>query len=387
VAGLVAAAVALGAAGAPLVRAQQPAAKGKAARGKGRVGVPPRKAPNAADPLAKPVKDEAGADPAKPAPPGSYHFRMKIHAFDDTPLAASYYPAAKQDTNAPAVLLVHEKDRSSQDFEDPIPDLKGVGLAEYLQSVGYAVLAVDLRGYGANPRKAMSDRDWRVMVDDLQAVYQFLVDRHNRGELNLAKLGVVGLGEGANLIAAWAYQPGGAVSSEGRVSDLSGLVLVSPLPEGAGYMLSTAMNALAPRFPVMLMVGERDAASHDAVKKVRANVEKTRQNKVELFPSSLHGYKLLRLEPRATTSIARFLESTVKLRAIDWEPRYNLTPVDYSDIKLVRHKRDSDTEKAKDQEKEKADEKAKAKAQDKEKAKDAPKAKGGDAPDRKKGAR
>ena len=76
------------------------------------------------------------------------------------------------------------------------------------------------------------------MVDDLQAAYQFLVDRHNRGELNLARLGVVGLGEGANLAAAWAYLPGGGVSTEGRVTDIAGLVLVSPGRPRAGAATS-----------------------------------------------------------------------------------------------------------------------------------------------------
>jgi predicted esterase len=372
VAVLVAASVALG----TLAEAQPPArGKGAMGRNKGRnpnnnAVLPRKKAPpNAADPLGQPVND---AGLAKAAAPGSYHFQLKIKAFDDTLLAASYYPALKQDTTAPVALLVHEKGRSSKDFEDPISDLKNLGLAEHLQSLGYAVLAFDLPGHGSNLRRALSERDWREMVDDLQSVYQFLVDRHNRGELNLAKLGVVGLGEGANLVAAWAYQPGAAVSSEGRVTDLSGMVLVSPSSEGEGYQLPTLMNALATRIPVMLMAGERDAPSHDAVKRVRATVEKTRQNKVELFPSSLHGYKLLRLEPRATAVLVRFLEGTVKLRASEWEPRYNLTPVTYSDIKVVRHVKPGDVEKAKEKEPEKEKAKADEKPKDKPKADAAP---------------
>jgi len=76
------------------------------------------------------------------------------------------------------------------------------GVAEHLQGQGYAVLAVNLRGQGANVRKAPTPQDWRLMIDDLQAAYQFLVDRHNRGKLNLSKFGVLALGEGANLAAA-----------------------------------------------------------------------------------------------------------------------------------------------------------------------------------------
>jgi hypothetical protein len=201
----------------------------------------------------------------------------------------------------------------------------------------------------------MSDRDWRDMVDDLQAAYQFLVDRHNRGELNLAKLGVIALGEGANLAAAWAYMPGGAVSHEGRVTDLAGLVLVSPLPTGEGFAFPTLMNSLAPRIPVLLMAGERDAPSHDAIRRVRTNVEKTRQNRVELFPSSLHGYKLLRLEPRTTAVIERFLDSTVRLRSAEWEPRYNLTPVSYTGIEVIRHPKPDGQEKEKEKPKDAGD--------------------------------
>ncbi len=361
--------VVVGVAIAPWALAQAPPAKSKPSaknarnKGKGAGQAVAKKG----DPLEVPKEKEK----EKEAVVGTYHFRMRLHAFDDTTtLSTSYYPAQLA-TAAPVVLLVHEKDRSSKDFEDPIDELKKQGLAEYLQGLGYAVLTFDLRGQGANARRPLSDRDWVEMIDDLQAAYLFLVDRHNRGELNLAKLGVIALGEGANLAAAWAHLPGGAVSQEGRVTDVAGLALVSPLPQGEGYNFTTLMNALAPRIPILLMAGERDAPSHEAIKKVRANIEKTRQNRVELFPSSLHGNKLLKLEPRAAKVITRFLESTVKLKTTEWEPRFNLTPVVYTDIDVVRHAAPVDKEKEKEKEKEKKDEapKAKEKADDKAEAK------------------
>ena len=379
-AGLAAAAVALGvvaAASAPLALAQGPAARGKAAgkaaRGRPRGNPAPRKAPDAADPLAARVKDQGGA---RPAAGGTFHYRLRLRALlDETTLAASYYPG-RADTTTPAVLLVHEKDRSGKDFEDPIAETKGLGLAEHLQSVGYAVFAFDLRGYGANTRRPVADRDWAGMVVDLQAAYLFLLDRHNRGELNVARLGVVALGEGANLAAAWAAEPGGAVSSEGRLSDIAGMALISPMPEGSGHSFTTVMSAMAPRVPTLLMAGERDNPSHDALRKVRAGVERVRLNKVELFPSSLHGYKMLRLEPKAATTVAKFLEGTVKLKATEWEPRYNLNPVTYTDIQVVRHTKPGDKEKdaprAKEPAREKAEEKEKAEGEAKKDAKAAP---------------
>jgi hypothetical protein len=116
-------------------------------------------------------------------------------------------------------------------------------------------------------------------------------------------------------------------------------VLISPAAEGEGLLLRQVMASLAPRFPLLMMVGARDAVSADPVRAVRPIIERAglRLNRVELFDSSLHGYKLLRFEPRVTAQIARFFEGTIKFKAAsDWEPRYNLTPVAYGDIQLIR---------------------------------------------------
>jgi pimeloyl-ACP methyl ester carboxylesterase len=301
-------------------------------------GAAPKAGPG--DPLVPDAQTKAWA-------PGTYHYTLKLVVTDNTSLAASYYPS-KLGTNASVVLLIHEKERSSKDFEEPIADLKGQGLAEYLQDQGHAVLALDLRGHGANLRRPLTPQDWQAMVYDLQAAYWFLVDRTNRGELNLSKLAVIGLGEGANLAAAWAYQAGAAVSGMNRISDLSALVLISPLADGEGLLLGKVTGALAPRFPLLVMVGQRDHASYDPVRAVRPIVENPtyKQNKVEIFDSALHGYKLLRLEPKVTSVITRFLEGTAKYKPVEWEPRYNLSPITFRDVAIVRNPKAADAAKA-----------------------------------------
>src|SRR5208337_706935 len=348
------------------------AAQAQPGQNRGRIrnqgGAPLKKVrPEAGDPLAK----ADGADPkgkAKAVAAGTYHYTFKLHSFDGSPLAASFYPS-KLGSTAPVVMLVHEANRSRKDFEEPVAELKGQGLAEHLQEEGYAVFSMDLRGQGQNPRRALSASDRFLLAEDLQAAYVFLLDRHNRGDFNVAKLGMIAVGEGANLAVAWAYQPGAAVSTEGRPSDLNALVLISPYPAGFGYVLGHILPSLAPRIPLALLAGSKDNASKDAVESVRRLVlglpqqpqggdpgrnqaekkgalkkpkaeeqdGRLRLNKVELFPSSLHGYKLMRLEPKATPAIMRFLEPTIKLRPIDWEPRYNLIPVTVSEIQTVRH--------------------------------------------------
>lgn len=285
--------------------------------------------PNAADPLAR-------IQPAGPLVPGTYHFNFRLHSFDGAPLAASYY-RSRLNSAAPVVMLIHESGRSRKDFEESVLELKNKGLAEHLQGLDYAVLTLDLRGQGQNPRRALTRAERPRIIEDLQAAYFFLVDRHNRGELNVSKLGVIGLGDGANVAAAWAYQKGAAVSIEGRPSDLSSLVLISPMPEGIGGQLRHLVPLLAMRVPMLFMAGERDNPSMEAIQSVRTLVERGRLNRVELYPSPLHGYKLLRLEPKVTPALFRFLDNTLKNRALIWEPQYNLLPVTFSDIQTVRH--------------------------------------------------
>jgi hypothetical protein len=299
----------------------------RAARGRVRDqgGTPLKKArPDAADPLARAV-----GNPAHPVP-GTFHYVFRIRSFDGAPLAASYYPS-KLGNTAPVVMLVHEIGRSRKDFDEPVLELKGQGLAEHLQSLGYAVLSMDMRGQGQNPRRVITAAERPQLIEDIQAGYFFLVDRHNRGDLNLAKLGIIALGDGSNLVAAWAAQPGAAVTTEGRTSDLNALVLISPMPEGFGYVLGQALSSLATRVPLLIMAGERDNPSKDAAQSVKNLVTRGRLNKVELFPSTFHGYKLLRLEPKLTTTLFHFLETALKNRPVDWEPQYNLTPIMLAD--------------------------------------------------------
>jgi alpha-beta hydrolase superfamily lysophospholipase len=188
-----------------------------------------------------------------------------------------------------------------------------------------------------------------MMVGDLQSAYTFLIDRHNRGELNLSRLGVVALGEGANLVANWANIPGGAVSSQARTTDLGGIVLISPMvdAQSQGLRAQQAITALAPRVPLLMLAGERDTASAELVKAAKAAVVRPRTNKVELYPSSLHGFKLLRLEPNVTGTIVKFFDETIKAKAEEWEPRYNMDPVPFTDVQILPNTTRPDAAKAK----------------------------------------
>ncbi len=324
------------------------------------VGAPPKKAlGRRGDPIAKASPD---ADPATAV----VKFQLGTTVGDF--LAATYYPSAKLDpSTAPVVLLVHGKGRSSQDFDEPNKHMEGKSIAERLRQDGYAVLSFDLRGHGLNPRptKELTAKDWQAMTADLQSAYLFLLDRHNRRELNLAKFAVMGLEAGANLAAHWAAETGAAVASpppnsDPRPTDLAALVLVSPLVDSDGMKLDVDVPLFAYRLPMILETGENEAVTAGAAKAVQKVIERNRQSKVALVKDSgLKSDVLLRLDPKANEPLWKFLDTTVKLRRDEWEGRYNLSPIAYRDVKVFGKNKEKEKEKAKEKEKEKEKEKAK----------------------------
>jgi hypothetical protein len=46
-----------------------------------------------------------------------------------------------------------------------------------------------------------------------------------------------------------------------------------------------------------------------------------------------------------TSVISRFLEATSKYKAVEWEPRYNLSPIAFSDVAIVRNAKAPDAPK------------------------------------------
>lgn len=325
------------------------AAKNKAKVGAGRVPKGGLRAPGGAGPKAAPKADDPLGKAAGVGPEWPYHFTLKYIASDRQRLAATFYPS-RAGANAAVILLIHDRGagRSDKDFEEPIEELKGQSFAEYLQEQDYAVLAVDLRGHGDNPRRDgdPSSREWAAQVNDLQWAYLFLVDRNNRRELNLSKFGVLGVGNGANLALAWASSNGGAVASEGRISDLGAMVLVSPVEDSLGLRLLPLLRPLAPRLPILLISGAKEA---DVTKDAEEILTRHRMSKVLKLDSRLPGDKLLRFEPKLVPTISKFLDEPVKFRPnSEWEPRFLYNPVAYGELQLIeKPKNDPDQPEAK----------------------------------------
>jgi pimeloyl-ACP methyl ester carboxylesterase len=368
------------------------------------VAVPPKAAPGKADAFGANAPAPANANapgigrPAGARPGWPFHYRFRITGADGVALAATFFPSRAAD-RAPVVLLVHQTGtgHSSRDFERPVEGLKNETLAAHLQSLDYAVLLVDLRGHGGTARRELAAgagendaRRWTVLGGDLQTAYSFLIDRHNRRELNLGMFGVVGVGDAGSLVTVWAASPNAAVANPGRISDLGALALVCPPLEVPGLRVAPSLASLAPRLPMLLLTSNRDA---ELTKAAGPLLARNARSRIEPFDTALGGDQLLRFEPKSVEALTKFLDDTVKFRKnVDWEPRYLLQPVAASEVKLIPGNTPPDAAKdaAKDAPKDKADAEARAKAEEEAKAKgaapkagpapEAPKAKGQPAP-------
>lgn len=164
---------------------------------------------------------------------------FKLTTRDGVKLAITYYPSDAGKEAVPVVML-HDFKESRYIFGK---------MAEALQDPesggrSHAVVTVDLRGHGEStvqtapngrtrdlqPTK-LRPADFELMyLQDMEEVRRFLVERNDRGELNLNNLTLVGAGMGANVAMYWAAKdwatPPLATRKQGQ--DVKAIVLSSP---------------------------------------------------------------------------------------------------------------------------------------------------------------
>ncbi len=193
---------------------------------------------------------EQGQD--KPLPPEV----VSIKTTDDKTLTATYYPS-RAGKKAAAVIILHGYNGSRADVDS---------LARKLQLAGSAVIAPDLRGHGDSMlgiRHVRTDDYADMIRRDLEAVKGFLMKKNNLGELNIERLGLVGVDMGASLAINWAVLdwswPALATGKQGQ--DVKALVLISPEWSFKGVRISDAVVDPAVRNDIALLIisGARNA--------------------------------------------------------------------------------------------------------------------------------
>lgn len=147
-------------------------------------------------------------------------------------------------------------------------------LASRLAKSGLPSLAPDLRGHGKNPKKELTEADWKAMTADVEAAVAWL---RRQG---VDELACVGASLGANLCAQVAA----------RDPEIQNLVLLSPGLNLKGVTAGDALQRYGDR-PVLIVASAEDAQAKTAAT-VLVNAA-TGQKQVEMLQNAGRGTRML----------------------------------------------------------------------------------------------
>jgi len=240
-------------------------------------------------------------------------------------IVATFYPGAAKKEAVPIIML-HGEDGQRGDFQ---------ALASYLQGMGHAIIAPDLRGHGDSTRaegvnqpldaEKFNRASYEKMVLDVEACKKFLMEKNNAGELNIDQLCVIGAELGALIAVQWAALDWSVqdLPAYRQGKDVKALVLLSPLQSFKGITLRQALThpAVQSQLSMMIVAGTKDKSASEA-KRMHNSLQahhpkisdddEDRQKKQEVFlvqpDTPLSGTKLLGPGLPVPQNIAKFIE-------------------------------------------------------------------------------
>jgi len=201
---------------------------------------------------------------------------MTISASDGLVIQATYYSAPVRP--APGVLLVPMEGTGREVY---------AALAERLQTAGYAVLAVDLRGYGDTGGAP----DWTLAQADTRDALDMMADLPG---VNRGQLAVVGASTGANI----------ALNTCADFAGCNAAVLLSPGLDYRGITTAGAMARMGQR-AVLIVASEND--DNNPADSVALDGMATGDHRLEIYPNAGHGTDILAAQPDLPDRIAQWL--------------------------------------------------------------------------------
>jgi pimeloyl-ACP methyl ester carboxylesterase len=274
---------------------------------------------------------------------------VKLQTKDGVDLSITYYASSLGKDATPIVLLHDNKDTQGM-FSSLAGRLQSPG--EEDKHASFAVVTVDLRGHGASTKQAAPDGTMRdidaaklnkedvVLMStlDMEAVRGFLVDKNDKEELNLNRLGLLGVGMGATVAVNWAAEDWSAppltVGKQGQ--DVKALVLISPRWKDHGVTVQDALKFTPFKQSIawMLIYGSQDAAAMADAKRIYKQLDRLHpepepsksakpRDLVALgAPSALQGSSLFtQLGPKLEDQIIDFLSVHVTKQDLPWVKR------------------------------------------------------------------
>jgi pimeloyl-ACP methyl ester carboxylesterase len=294
----------------------------------------------------------AWAQASKAAPKKAAFEEKSLTTRDGAQIRCTYFPS-NAGKNAPVAILLHGNPGKGNRLVWQTGSGNLPGFAQALQSNDFAVVTVDLRGHGENvaggaggapaankkpePTR-FTARDYQAMAAlDLEAVKRFLLDEHEKGQLNVNKLAIVAADFSTAVALAyfeidWSKEPydDAPVPAQRtpRGQDVRALVLLSPDTSVPGLVATTPaqrIRGLRGFVSVMIGVGSKDADGKAAAKRL-ADLISPRQEAtpylfLEEYDTKLRGTDLLNKNLKVEAHMFKFLDEYVKKAPGEWRTR------------------------------------------------------------------
>lgn len=210
---------------------------------------------------------------------------VRFTTTDGIVIAGTLYEAG---SNAPAVLCLHQwrSDRSSF-----------ATLAKKLQSEGFTVLTIDMRGYGGSTKTSdgRSIRPDRKAGADIEAALKFL---RGRGTVDDGRIGIIGASYGSS----------NAVIHAAEDKTIRALVLLSP---GLNYFNELPTEAPVAQYrgrPMLVVASSEDLRSVETVnayREIDAGIES------QMYDDAGHGTDILDAEVGLDRAILGFMKKNL----------------------------------------------------------------------------
>lgn len=267
---------------------------------------------------------------------------------DDLPIHFTYFPADEEKLesgdgldSAPVVILIHGQKEDRLVWENKPTNFQKRPMTQVLADLGFAIVTVDMRGHGESvlpDGKSLNPTDYPKMLGDLEAVKSFLMEEHQKKQLNINKLGIVAADEMTPVALQYTsydwqkpdYDDAPTPSRRTpRGRDVRALALLSPAPQAGSVRTMSAMSFLRDKrieMGVLLATGTEDPLDKGLTKRIgrqfRVDTADDDDRLLESYETRLRGSALIGAEKiRTDLHLKLFLEKTLREVDVPWRNR------------------------------------------------------------------
>jgi dienelactone hydrolase len=230
----------------------------------------------------------------EPTPGDTAPQQITLDSAGGAKIAGTFYPAAK--ASSPAILMLHQWMSDRHSYDD---------LAKRMQARGFAVLAIDGRGFGESVKTAdgnpivatKSDESVAGMKADVGAAFDFLSKQTN---VDPNRIGIIGASYGSSLAIIYA-------------ADNPKIKAVALLSPGVNYFGNMPTDPAVRKYgnrALLLVAADDDKASADSVKKLKEAGASDR-HEVKIYPKGGHGTGLFGAKVGLEDLLEEFFEKSL----------------------------------------------------------------------------